>query len=171
MIRKVAAIAVVLVGLAGLTHVVMAQDPVYFADANLKAAVERELGIPDPTPTDMLLLIGLDAMSCGIADLTGIEYATNLTHLFLSQNRINDISAISGLNNLTMLLLDNNQISTISALSGLTNLTWLDLSNNQISDISALSGLPHLSFLILSGNQISDISALAELVNLSLLKH
>jgi hypothetical protein len=55
-----------------------AEDPVYFADANLKAAVESELGISDPTPTDMLLLIELDASSRGIEELTGIEYASNL---------------------------------------------------------------------------------------------
>ena len=42
---------------------VMAEDPVYFADANLKAAVESELGITDPTPTDMLALTILDAES------------------------------------------------------------------------------------------------------------
>ena len=33
---------------------VMAEEPVYFADASLEAAVESELGITDPTPTDML---------------------------------------------------------------------------------------------------------------------
>ena len=51
------------VGLFGLTQLAMAEDPVYFADANLKAAVESELGISDPTPTDMLLLTDLSASS------------------------------------------------------------------------------------------------------------
>ena len=70
-----------LFGLWGLSQTAMAEDPVYFADANLKAAVESELGISNPTPTDMLLLSTLDANMCGITDLTGIEYATNLTRL------------------------------------------------------------------------------------------
>ena len=36
-----------------------AEEPVYFADPNLEAAVEEELGIPNPTPTDMLALTSL----------------------------------------------------------------------------------------------------------------
>ena len=50
----------------------------YFADANLKAAVEAELGITDPNASDMLGLTYLDAHDLGIVDLNGIQYATNL---------------------------------------------------------------------------------------------
>ena len=57
---------------------VRAEDPVYFADANLKAAVEYELGITDPTLTDMLSLTVLVAWRSGIEDLTGIEGFENL---------------------------------------------------------------------------------------------
>ena len=50
-----------------------AEEPVDFASANLKAAVEGQLGVSDPTPTDMLKLTFLDANSRTIADLTGLE--------------------------------------------------------------------------------------------------
>jgi hypothetical protein len=169
MIRKVAAIVVALVGLAALSHVAMAQDPVYFPDANLKAAVESELGIPDPTPTDMLLLTSLSAVNRQIVDLTGIEYATNLTSLDLAWNQIRDISALSGLTNLTDLDLGSNRVSDISALSALTNLTGLYLGNNQISDIAVLSGLNNLENLTLRSNQISTISVLSGLIHLTYL--
>jgi len=117
-----------LAGLLGLSQLVMAQAPVYFADANLKAAVESQLGISDPTPTDMRSLTSLDTNNSGIEDLTGIEYATNLSTLYLSPNQISDISALSGLVNLTHLWLDYNQVSDISTLAEMTNLMFLDSS-------------------------------------------
>ena len=46
---------VVLISLTSAAAV-LAEDPVYFPDANLKAAVEQALGKTDPTPTDMLTL-------------------------------------------------------------------------------------------------------------------
>jgi hypothetical protein len=130
---KVVVSLLALVVLLGLSPFAMAEDPVYFADANLKAAVESHLGISDPTPTDMLSLTSLTAVSRGIVDLTGIEYATNLTYLRLHDNQISDISPLSGLTNLRELFLQYNQISDISALSGLTNLTLLFLQYNPLN--------------------------------------
>jgi hypothetical protein len=119
----------------------LGEDPVYFADTNLKAAVEAALGITDPTPTDMLGLTYLNAGGKAIVELTG-EYATNLTYLNLGYNQISDISALTSLTGLTNLQLQVNQISNISPLSGLTSLTYLSLHGpNQISDISVLANL------------------------------
>ena len=162
--RIVCLIVVLLTTMPGLA---LAEEPVYFADANLKACVEAHLGIHNPTPTDMLGLTSLRCSFRGIAELTGLEYATNLTELYLRNNQISDISALSGLTNLTSLWLNNNQISDISTVAGLTNLTYLHLGGNQISDISAVSGLTNLSVLGLSYNPISDISALSGLTNLT----
>ena len=152
---KVAVSLLALVMLLGLSPLVMAEEPLFLADANLKAAVEDALGISDPTPTDMLALGSLSAPNRGIVDLTGLEYALNLTDLRLNNNQISDISALSGLPNLTLLQLSNNQISDISALSGLTNLTWLFLHSNQISDISALSVMTNLTQLFLQRNPLN----------------
>ena len=60
--------------------VATAEDPVVFGDPALKSAVEKQLGITDPTPTDMLGLtsLNLDGDDCYISDLTGLEYALNL---------------------------------------------------------------------------------------------
>jgi subtilase family protein/Leucine Rich Repeat (LRR) protein/dockerin type I repeat protein len=128
--------------------------PVHFNDANLKTLIEEKLGIVNPTQSDMLGLTQLSGGSSGIIDLTGLEYATNLTQLYLYNNQISNISALSGLTNLLWLDLYNNQISDISALSGLTNLYELDLDNNQISDISALTGLTNLTGLLLDNNPL-----------------
>ena len=109
-----------------------AEDPVVFADANLKAAVVEELQktdptITDPTPTDMLYLTRLYADVRNIVDLTGLEYATNLKYLFLHNNEISNISALSGLTNLRFLTLRNNEISDISDVSGLRKLPLIHL--------------------------------------------
>jgi len=146
---------------------VLAEDPVNFADANLKDTVEAQLGIADPTPTDMLGLTTLAARSKNIRDLSGLESGANLRELFLYGNQISNISALSGLTQLNWLDLDNNQVSDISALSGLTDLTWLDLDDNQISDIASLSGLTKLTWLDLDNNQIDKISPLSELTRLT----
>ena len=47
---------------------IFAQGPVYFADANLKAAVETSLGVADPTPTDMLGLTSVASSCNGTTD-------------------------------------------------------------------------------------------------------
>ena len=133
---------------------VLAEDPVYFADANLKAAVEAQLGVTDPTPTDMLGLTYLGVYSGNITDLTGLESATNLTAIYMPQGEISDISALSGLINLEFLFMHGHRISDISPLSGLAKLFVLTLMNNQISDISALSELSNLIFLDLRGNPL-----------------
>lgn len=146
-----------------------AEEPVYFPDANLKAAVEAAVGKTSPTSTDMLGLTYFYASYSGISDLTGLEYATNLRYLYLSSNQISDISPLAGLTNLDRLWLYFNQISDIDPLAGLTNLTYLNLDNNHMSDISPLAGLTNLVTLYLCSNQISDISSLAGLTNLTLL--
>lgn len=80
-------------------------DEVVFNDPNLKAAVEAQLGVTNPTAADMLLLTGLYADNKGICDLTVLEYATNLDKLWLDANKISDISPLAGLTNLRWLIL------------------------------------------------------------------
>ena len=120
------------------------------------------------TRSDMAGLTALIANRSGIADLTGLEFATSLEELFLQYNSISDISNLSGLTSLDKLWLTNNStISDISALSGLTSLTRLGLGSSSISDISALSRLTSLTVLDLDGNSISNISALSGLTSLT----
>ena len=159
------------------------EDPVNFADPILKNLVEAQLGVTAPTVADMVFLKELNAAGRGISDLTGLEYATNLTSLNLGEfyyywvwppelrtNQIEDIIPLAGLIRLKSLNLSNNQISDISALSGLTDLETLILYNNKITDISALSGLSNLTSLDLERNQIMDITPLSGLTNLKSLE-
>lgn len=159
------------------------EDPVNFVDPILKALVEAQLGVANPTIADMVFLKELNAAGRGISDLTGLEYATNLTILNLGEfyyywvwppelrtNQIKDITPLTGLVQLKSLDLSNNQISDISALSGMTNLETLILYKNKITDISALSDLSNLISLDLERNQIADITPLSGLTNLKSLE-
>jgi len=155
------------------------QEPVDFADSNLKAFVEQSLGVVDPTSNDMLGLTQLYAAGAGVESLSGLEHAVNLTHLnggefydtsvrppVLRKNRIADVSPLAGLNRLVWLNLGGNQIVDIVPLSQLTGLRTAILYGNRIADISPLSGLGNLTLLDLDGNEIIDAGPLANLTRL-----
>jgi hypothetical protein len=61
--KKIYLIILLITTISSLTP---AEEPVYFADTNLKMVAEEALGIIDPTPSDMLLLTFLDADRKGI---------------------------------------------------------------------------------------------------------
>ena len=149
-------------------------------DANLRAVIADSLGKASGAPitrAEMASLNRLEAPNKNIRDLTGLEFAINLTLLdlgtfymsgegFINSNEISNLSPLSGLASLERLDLDRNNISDVSALSGLTSLERLDLYSNSISDVSALSGLTRLKWLDLSDNRISDITPLSGLTSL-----
>ena len=156
-------------------------ETVVISDANLRAVISDSLGKARDTPitrADMATLRRLEARNANINNLTGLEFATELTLLdlggesvadtIINSNAITDLAPLQALTRLDTLDLDRNAITDIAALSGLTNLEWLSLGGNTISDsdISVLSGLINLTVLYLYTNQISDITALSRLTNL-----
>ena len=141
-------------------------------DINLRAAIAKALDKAPDDPilkSEMATLTRLLMGDARISDLTGLEWATNVTVLALEGNSISDISPLANLTNLTGLGLGGNSISDISPLANLTNLTRIGLEGNSISDISPLANLTNLTSLYLHGNSISDISPLANLTNLTTL--
>ena len=156
-----------------VTFNAVAGPPVGIPDANLRAAIGDALNkVPDTpiAPAEIATLPRLEAPNANISDLTGLEGATNLTHLRLHRNAISDISPVAELTNLTVLEINDNNISDTSPLANLINLRHLELPNNNVSDISAVSGLTNLTVLNLGGNAISDISAVARLTRLTRLQ-
>ena len=150
-------------------------------DLHLLLVIERAIGkSPGETITvaDMELLTEFNAVDFSIRDLTGLEYATNLTRLDLRDNNITDITPLANLTRLEELYLGQerynlftraNQISNITPLANLTRLKILELRANQVGDITPLANLIQLEELRLGGNQIRDITALTNLTQLSLL--
>ena len=138
-------------------------------DPNLRTAIAAELGKSSGdtiTVAEMERLTEFAARNAKISDLTGLEYATNLTALGLGDNNIVDISPLTGLTNLKNLTLSNNNIMDILPLSGLISMIGLYLDGNAITDISPIAGLTNLQGLDLWDNHISDISPLTGLIHL-----
>ena len=141
----------------------------WMPDKKLQTAVSEKLGIsvPNITKKDMLSLKRLDINEKGISNITGLEYASNVTDIRLYGSQISDITPLQNLTSLTGLYLSDNQISDITPLQNLTSLTSLGLIDNQISDITPLQNLTSLTRLGLSNNQISDITPLQNLTSLT----
>ena len=161
------------------------EEIVQFKDEKLKSMLINkygntfdENGDKKKKKKEMEAITDLSLYRKGIKDLTGLEYATNLKSLDLSNaeptegdepNAITDLTPISNLKNLTFLDLTYNNLSNIEPLKNLTQLEYLLLYGNNIEDISSLSSLINLKELELANNQVRDISALSGLVNLKTL--
>ena len=116
-----------------------------------------------------------------ITNIKGLEHFTNLTDLYLSNNKINSISSIKDLVNLETLYINgaSNYGLTInfrcnidaSDLSKLVNLKTLNLSDCNITSVDKIGNLIELEDLDLAStniNNISFVSKLGELKSLDL---
>ena len=145
------ACAMLLLSIVTLADVAWTQG-VEFSDPNLRAGILAALDkAPGETVTaaDLETLTSLDLASSGIAELSGLESATNLVSLSLNDNAIQNLTP----------------------LSSLTSLTQLDLSANLIADLQPLSSLTALTELRVGGNPVRDFSPLAPLVRAGLTVH
>ena len=130
-------------------------------DSNLRAAIETTLGKTsgDPiTAVEMETLTFFRAIDANISVLTGLEYATNLTYLFLWNNAISDLTPLGGLTNLQFLDLQGNSVSDLSPVMGLTNLIFLGVRNNSVSELSPLvsnMGLGEKNAVNVKGNLLN----------------
>ena len=161
-----------LLTILSLTALPVFAQPVHIPDSNLRAAVRDTLSLPDGTPVTrdaMLQLTELGVTDHGIANLTGLEFATNLTRLKIGQNPITDLSPIAGLIKLESLYMWVTPVSDITPVAHLTNLNNFRASYCEIADISPLANLVKLEKLSLHGNQIADVRPLAGLTLLTLL--
>ena len=139
-------------------------------DPNLRKAIREELQLAPETPItqqEMLQLMGLAASQSNIADLNGLEYASNLRSLSLWGNSISDITPLANLTELRLIDLAGNDVADISPLTNLTQLEVLNLGWNVfIQDITPLSNLTKLYHLRLTKNRIVDIRPLSNLTQL-----
>ena len=146
--------------------------PVHIPDDSLREELEVSLR-KDPdspiTAADMLTLTELDLSYPGLQDLTGLEFAKNLTFLRLSTSELSTLTPLAGLTNLTKLDLDIYELSDLTPLAGLTNLTELSIAGYELSDLTPLAGLTNLTKLkiFVLGGELSDLMPLAGLTNLT----
>jgi hypothetical protein len=141
-------------------------------DTHLEWAVRRSLNKLTGAITDVdmqSLPTWVNWAAVDIKDLTGVQYATNLTSIELGMNEITDVTPLAGLTKLNCLYLGENQISNIAPLANLTNLASLKLKYNRIADITPLAGMSALQYLDLNVNEVTDVSPLAGLSSLTTL--
>ena len=151
---------------------VLAQD-VNIPDANLRAAIAETLDKQPNVPltrADMARLGRLIAHNRDISDLTGLEFATNLSEIRANNNLIADVSPLAGLSRLHVIEFRENVIRDLSPLSGLIDLRVLSVNDNLISDLSPVADLRRLVVLEIGDNAISDFSAIAGLTKLEYIR-
>ena len=145
---------------------------VHIPDPLLRAAISEELGksVNAPiTAEDMKRLTFLSIIEGqDIRDLTGLQFATNLSSIRIEGSKVSDLSPIAGLTQLKALDIDSidspSVIHDAKQLSRLVNLTFLALHG--VEDLTPLAGLPKLEQLFVSHSNIRDLSPLAGLTKL-----
>ena len=138
-------------------------------DPNLRAYIAEVLGKNPNVPItleEMRRLEELDLRDRGVRELTGLQFATNLTWLHIADNQISDLSPLKGTKKLMFLELHRNPVSDLTPIAGLINLEHLGFDDVKVTDLSPIAGSINLRVLGFPDNSISDLSPLAGLINL-----
>lgn len=103
------------------TYAAPAPAGVQFENRILEKVVRNALNKPqvEITIKDMASLKEISTNFDHITSLKGLEYAVNLTSLYMVNSKISDLSPISGLHQLKSINLTDNYISDLSPLNGL----------------------------------------------------
>ena len=162
--------------LFAFTIAALAQDiePVNIPDKNLEQVIRKQIGLPDTTPLTpihMQMLLRLVALDASITDITGLEFATNLEILGLTNNKqLSDIRPIANLTKLKRLSFAGTKVQDLTPLAKLINLRTLYFWVTPISDLDPIKSLTGLVDIDASGCNISDVTPLASLFQLKYLK-
>ncbi|HLW41425.1 MAG TPA: hypothetical protein VKY82_03560 [Flavobacterium sp.] len=142
-------------------------DPVvkeiHFNDARLAVQVRLALGLSENdavTEENILNLTELEIDGEGditpngnireISDLSGLEYAENLTYLHFGATKVTDLTPIGGLKKMDYLRMNDTDVTDLSPLSGYTTLTYFNANTARgITDISPLVGNTGIKEIIL----------------------
>ena len=89
-----------------ITDLLPSPGAISIPDTNLAAGIRDELDLASDSPITTVNILGLEKLIVEwtqLQNLTGLEHATNLRRLFLSNNQIEDITTLAGLTQLRML--------------------------------------------------------------------
>ena len=143
-------------------------DPINFPDPVLRAAVGSKIGVNSGTITyrDLAKLQSLTSKGSGISDLTGLEFAKNLSGLYIDNNEITSLEPLANLTTLRQLTISSNPISDISTLSTLPTLHWLELNFTDVSSLEPLRSNTALTWLQVAYTSITTLEPLSEVTSL-----
>lgn len=118
----------------------------------------------------MPMLKRLTLSGCGLTTVSGLETATAITYLDLSQNTIRDLSPLQTMTNLEEVYLQHNAIIDLTQLSGFGALKKLDVSYNLLTSLNPIFNCTTLTSLSATNNTIDTISGIDSLAALESLK-
>ncbi|MBC1419089.1 MucBP domain-containing protein [Listeria fleischmannii] len=146
------------------------ENIVAIPDSRLEEEIRFALGLfekPDPiTKGKMKQLESLNLNGRNITNLEGLQYATNIKSLLVSDNDIRDITPLANLTNMFYLNLTYNEhLEDISSLATMTGLEGFRAGWCQIRDVPDLSGLHKLKTLSLYRNQIQNVDFISPIAS------
>lgn len=108
----------------------------------------------------------LTLSGCGLSTASGLETATSVTYLDLSQNTIRDLSPLQSMTGLQHLVLNHNAVNDLTALSNLDSLKTLDVSFNLLSSLNPIYNCSALTSLDAGNNTILSLVGIEKLTSL-----
>ena len=129
----------------------------FFPDANFRAALASKFGINEGDEITDEMIAGATQFSFsskGIADMTGVEYFTELRYLYIYYNQIAKLD-VSMLSKLLSLDVDGNQLTELDITKN-TALASLDCRNNQLTELD-LTQNTALTALYCFGNKLTAL--------------
>lgn len=158
----------------GNISVQAADDTVNIPDPAFKSYLNGLIGQPstsDITEAQMDTITAITINGGSVSDITGIDYAHNLTSVRIANTQVTDFSLLASLPKLTNISLAGSSItsSSIPNLNNLQNLTSLSISPASLDNsvLTKINKIPNLTFLDLDSNySLTDIMPLQSLPNL-----
>jgi len=122
---------------------------------------------------DELKLIGslpklerLTLSGCGLASASGLETATAIKHLDLSQNTIRDLTPLQSMTGLQEVYLQHNAVNDLTPLSSLKAITKLDVTFNLLNSLNPIFNCTTLTSLAAGNNTLTSLSGIEKLTAL-----
>ena len=109
-------------------------------------------------------LQNLTLSGCGLSTAAGLESATSLVYMDLSQNTIRDLTPIQNITGLQTLILHHNAVNDLTALSNLENLKILDIGYNLLASINPIFNCSSIINLNVEKNTLTSLVILKSLL-------
>ena len=108
----------------------------------------------------------LTLSGCGLSTAAGLETATAVTYLDLSQNTIRDLTPLQSMTGLKEIYLQHNAVNDLTPLSGLKSVQYLDVSYNLLSALNPIYNCTTLVYLNAGNNTITSLAGIDKLSSL-----
>jgi uncharacterized repeat protein (TIGR02543 family) len=170
----VSAIVFLIIGLPSVAFAADA-DVVSFPDANLKQALVDAgvdtSGDGNITQGEMAAVSGalyLDRK--GLTDISGLQFAQNITTLSINLNKVTDLQCLGSLPKLNTIYAYGNKIIDLSKIPVFQAIKYIDIAGNPFADFTGMPSIPGLeklrigyNFPEFSLNGLPGLSGLKEL--------